>query len=72
MDEINLSVVLGGLRAHMFDHSISGNHVVHLVKLISKTYSIVLLFHLGKEFSSEVTGEKIRKKFGKMILFKNQ
>ena len=72
LDEINLSVVFVDLKDHMFDDSVSNNHIFQLVKLISKTYSRVILFHLGKEFSSEITGEKIRKKYGKLIHFKNQ
>ena len=72
LDEINISVIFVDLRDHMFDDSVSNNHIFNLVKLISKTYSRVILFHLGKEFSSQVTGEKIRKKYGKLILFKNQ
>ena len=72
LDEINPPVVFVGLRDHMLDHSISENHVFQLVKLIAKSYSRVILFHLGKEFSSESIGEKIRKKYGKLIHFKNQ
>ena len=72
LDEINLSVVFVGLRDQMLDLSISENIVFHLVKLIAKTYSQVILFHLGKESSSEATGEKIRKKYGRLIHFKNQ
>ena len=60
------------LTSHMMELSIGDNHVFQLIKSVSKSYSKIKLYHIGKEYSDRVTGELVRKKFSKLIHFKNQ
>ena len=72
LEEINLSVVFRDLRSHMMDNSVNDNHVYGLIKSITKMYSKVRMYHLGREQTQKISGEKIRKKYVKLIHFKNQ
>ena len=75
------TVVLGTLKVsslftelddHMFDWTVDDNHVYKLIKKIVKCYCKVRLYHLGKETTADLSGEKIRKKLNKLVLFKHQ
>ena len=57
---------------HLFNSPVRDNHVVQLIKSIIKSYSKVKFYHLGKKANDNVSGEKIRKKLNKLILFKHQ
>ena len=72
LEELNLSVIFSELDDHFRENSVTDNHLSSLIKSISKMYCKVRLYHLGKEFTQKITGEKIRKKYGKLILFLNQ
>ena len=48
------------------------NHVYKLIKMILKCYCKVRLYHLGKETTADLSGEKIRKKLNKLVLCKHQ
>ena len=60
------------LTLHMMELPVTDNHVFELVKKVAKSYSKVRFYHMGKEYSDKVTGQKVRKKLYKLIHFKNQ
>ena len=67
------SNVFSDLNEHMLESSFTEeNHIFTLIKTIAKCYCKVRLYHLGKEEAAKLTGQKIRKKLSKLILFKNQ
>ena len=57
---------------HLFDSPVGDNHVIQLIKNVIKCYSKVKFYHLGKKANDDASGEKIRKKLCKLILFKHQ
>ena len=56
----------------MLDTPVNDNHMYGLTKSISKAYSKIRLYHMDKEFTQNIGGEKVRKKYSKLIHFKNQ
>ena len=48
------------------------NHVFKLIKVIAKCYSKIRFYQLGRQETENFTGQKIRKKLKKLVLFKNQ
>ena len=60
------------LHHHQFDTAIEDNHIHSLVRMVSSCYCKIRLFHLGKEKTEAVTGERVRKQMSKLILFKHQ
>ena len=68
---INHSKVFQELHNHMFDTPVNDNHIISLIKNISKCYYKVRLYHLGKEATAKFDGEKMRKKLNKLVLYFN-
>ena len=57
---------------HLFDSSPTCNHVILLIKCCIESYLKIRMHHIGKMFNEKVSGQKIRNKFCKLVLFKNQ
>ena len=72
LGEINISKVFKELHSHMFDTPVNDNHIISLIKKISKCYSKVRLYHLGKEATAKLHGKKVRKTLNKLVLFNHQ
>lgn len=80
LDAIKISVVgdidakhlFPSLDNHMFDTAHNDNHVITLIKIICQSYCKIRFHHMAKEFTTRISGEKIRKKMNKLVLFKNQ
>ena len=72
LGETNLAAIFRDLDDHMVDTAVNDNHVFALVKLVVKGYCKVRFYHLGKEYSQQLTGDKVRKKLSKLVLFKHQ
>lgn len=72
LSETNLSTVFWELEDHMVDTAVNENHIFGLIKTITKSYCKIRLYHLGKEYSQSLTGERVRKKLSKLVLFKHQ
>ena len=64
--------VFDDLTQHMFDSTPDGNHVFNLVKLICRNYTKIRFHSLAKTFTAEISGKKVRKQLGKLVLFKHQ
>ena len=58
---LNLTTMFIELDNHMFESAVDENHVLGLIKTIAKCYCIVRLYHLGKETTANLLGNKIRK-----------
>ena len=56
----------------MMEMAVTDNHVYQLVKSVTKNYCKVRMYHLGREYSDKVTGEKVRTKLTRLVIFKNQ
>ena len=56
----------------MFETAVNDNHVFSLIKRIGKSYCKIKLHHLGKEYTNNIAGINVKKKFGKLVLFKGQ
>ena len=48
------------------------NYVFNLIRLVSRCFSKVRFHHLAAEETARITGNKIRRKLNKLILFNNQ
>ena len=72
LGEINISKVFKELHSHMFDTSVNDNHIISLIKNVSKCYSKARLYHLGKEATAKPYGKKVRKTLKKLVLFNHQ
>ena len=55
----------------MFDTGINKKHVTILTKKIVRFCCKIRFNHLGKNFTAESEGKKIRKVLNKMVLFKH-
>ena len=67
------SSIFSELNNHMLEYPISEqNHVFALIKTIAKCYCNVRFYHIGKQEAVKLTGQKIKKKLSKPILFENQ
>ena len=55
------TVVLGTLKVPSLFTELDDNHVYKLIKKILKCYCKVRLYHLGKETTADLSGEKIQK-----------
>lgn len=64
--------IFPALSEHQFDTEPTDNHIVLLVKRIAREYTKIRLYHWGKQYTSSITGPKVRKQLSKLILFKNQ
>ena len=69
---VNLQKVFIDLNEHMYDTTVEENHVFLLIKVITKCYCKVRLSHLAKEATVDICGDKIGKKFNKLVLFNHQ
>ena len=69
---VNLQKVFFDLNEHMYDTAVEENHVFLLIKVITKCYCKVRLSHLAKEATVDICGDKIRKKFNKLVVFNHQ
>ena len=72
LEAVNLRKVFIDLHEHMYDTTVEENHVFLLIKVITKCYCTVRLSHLAKEATVDNCGDKIRKKFNKLVLFNHQ
>ena len=49
------------------------NHVLLLIKSLSRNFLKIRMHHVAKEFNqSMIKNNRVRKKFNKLVLFKNQ
>ena len=64
--------VFNDIQSHMFDSDINDNHIYQLIKRISKKYSRMRMFHLGKEFKTRHLGKNIRNTLSRLIVNKHQ
>ena len=60
------------LDAHMFDTTPTTNHTLSLIKCCIECFLKIRLHHIGKQYTEQITGDKIRKQFSKLVLFKHQ
>ena len=72
LGETNLTTIFRELDNHLVETALNDNHIFGLIKLIAKSYCKVRFYHLGKEYSQQLTGERVKKKLNKLILFKHQ
>ena len=72
LEDLPMEHIFSELNLHMMEMALTDNHVFQLVKTITKNYCKVRMYHLGRQYTDKVTGEKVRKKLTKLILFKNQ
>ena len=68
----NNSSLFKELEYHMFDTTVEENHIHTLIKSIIKCYCKVRLYHLGREATENLCGDKIRTKLHKLVLFNHQ
>ena len=72
LSTLKVSSLFTELDDHVFDWTVDDNHAYKLIKKILKCYCKVRLYHLGKETTADLSGEKIRKKLNKLVLFQHQ
>ena len=60
------------LNEHMYECTVTNNHIGSLIKCSSRCYTKIRMHHLAKKYSEKIQGEKLRKNLSKLILFKNQ
>jgi len=57
---------------HIKNQNIFDNHRNQLIKLITEYYTRLRLHHFSRMHTLNIKGNNIRRKFSKLILFKNQ
>ena len=73
LTDIPTSRLFVDLEGHMLETPVTENHVIHLIKTISKNYCKVRLHHIGKEKNQRLMKDvRMRKKMNKLVIFKNQ
>ena len=72
LNSVNMKTTFKDIDTHMLDTTINDNHTFTLIKTISKCYSKVRLYHLGKTTTEMATKNKVRKKLSKLVLFEHQ
>ena len=72
MSNLNINSTFEELHEHMFETAVTDNHVLNLIKLVVVAYCKIRLHHLAKEENSKNAKENVRKKLGKLVLFKHQ
>lgn len=60
------------LYSHMFDSTPTTNHIFNLTRCCAESYLKIRMHHSGKLYTEKITGQKVRKQFSKLILFKHQ
>ena len=60
------------LHCHMLDSTPTTNHIFSLARCCAEAYLKIRMHHLGKRYTEKITGQKVRKQFSKLILFKHQ
>ena len=60
------------LQGHMLDCSPEDNHVFILIKLLASAYAKIKLHHVAKRLTDNSNPVNVRRKYTKLILFKNQ
>jgi hypothetical protein len=60
------------LNDHQFDSPVDQNHIILMTKKFIKCYCKVKLFHLGNKATENGSGENIRNKLNKLVLFNHQ
>ena len=72
LEELPMEHIFPELNYHMMEAAVTDNHVFQLVKTVAKNFCKIRMFHLGREFSAKATGEKVRSKLTRLVVFKNQ
>ena len=72
LSNINKANTFPELDEHMLDTTVDDNHVFTLVKTISRCYSRVRFYHLGKSITEQQSDNKVRKRLTKLVLFNHQ
>ena len=72
LQDLPLDDIFPDLNDHMLETAVTDNHVFQLVKKVTKSYCKVRMYHLGRKYTEDMTGEIVRKKLTKLIHFKNQ
>jgi hypothetical protein len=47
-------------------------HKLNLIKCLALSYAKIRLYNIGRSYSEEIEGIKVRKELSKLVLFKNQ
>jgi hypothetical protein len=72
LNDIGEKNLFQGLQDHMFDSTPDNNHLFRLVKNIAAEYIKIRLYHMGKQYTDLIVGDRVRKQLSKLVLFKNQ
>ena len=72
LNGIDMRATFKDMDSHMLDAVVNDNHTFTLIKTISKCYSKVHLYHLGKTTTETASKDKVRKKLSKCVLFEHQ
>jgi len=72
LEEVGGKEIFSDLAEHMFDSTPDNNHVFTLIKVVCQCYCKIRMHALAKKCTEKNTGQKIRKKLSKLVLFKHQ
>lgn len=72
LDHCSRKQAFHSLESHMYDSTPTTNHLLSLIKCCAECFIKIRMHHLGKMYSEQISGAKIRKQFSKLILFKHQ
>ena len=61
LEDITLAKTFPELHQHMLDTAVQDNHVFQLIKIVSRNYSKIRMYRLGKELTNQVNSDKVRK-----------
>ena len=61
LQRMDLSRIFSALDSHMLQGSVTDNHVFHLIKTVSLSYSKIRLHHLAKQSNSNIPSRGLEK-----------
>ena len=72
LQDLDISKIFNDLDQHMFESTATDNHIFILIKTIASCYCKIRFHHLAKETTQRISGDIVRKRLNKLVLFKHQ
>ena len=65
-------LIFESLVDHMFDSTPENNHLIRLIKCVCSCFGKIRMHHVARRYTEQIIGDRVRKQFTKLVLFKHQ
>ena len=73
LTDIPMDLVFNDLSDHMKEDGMLDSHVITLIKSVIRSFIKIQMHHIAKQSNEKiVSNARVRKKYNKLVLFKNQ